>query len=147
MGDLARSRARRWLISASLILLMVGFLVGWVMLGIVSNSRREILSLETLEIVGWFDFIIEALISVAVLLLGQAVVTYEVFTGKTLPRRGLSQYWRRAVILATGYSLVLAWSLTIQLRPIYSLLLSTLLMVVLYALLGWRAYAERERFI
>jgi signal transduction histidine kinase len=147
MGDLARTRARRWLISASLILLLVSLLVGWVMVWIVRRVQPDILSFETVEVVSRFDFVIETLIAIAVLLLGQAVVTYEVFTGKTLPRRGLSQYWRRAVMLAAGYSLILAWSLTLQLRPIYSLLISMVLMVVFYALLAWRAYAERERFI
>jgi signal transduction histidine kinase len=33
------------------------------------------------------------------------------------------------------------------LRPIYSLLLTTLLMTVFFALLAWRSYAERERFM
>jgi signal transduction histidine kinase len=147
MGDLARSRAGRWLVSASVVLLSVGLLAGWVMVWVVRSMQQGNLSLETLKTVGWLDFVIETLIAVAVLLLGQAVVTYEVFTGKSLPRGGLSQYWRRAVILAGGYSIILAWSLALQLRPIYSLLLSMLLIVVFYALLGWRAYAERERFI
>jgi signal transduction histidine kinase len=147
MGDLARTHARRWLIAATLILLAVGLLVGWVMGWTVRNMQQDILSLQTLGIIGRFDFVIATMIAVAVLMLGQAVVTYEVFTGKTLPRRGLTQYWRRAVILAAGYSLILAWGLTLQLRPIYSILLSMLLMVVFYALLGWRAYAERERVI
>ena len=147
MGDLARARAGRWLVSASVVLLSVGLLVGYVMVWVVRSMQQANLSLGTLKTVGWLDLIIETLIAGALLLLGQAVVTYEVFTGKSLPRRGLSQYWRRAVILASGYSLILAWSLSLQLRPIYSLLLSMLLMVVFYALLGWRAYAERERFI
>lgn len=38
-------------------------------------------------------------------------------------------------------------SLTIPLRPIYSLLLSTILMTVFYALFSWRSYVERERYI
>jgi signal transduction histidine kinase len=147
MGDLARIHASRWLISATLMLLIVGLLVGWVMGWIVGNVEQGLLSLGTLEIIGKFDFVIETLIAVSVLSLGQAVVTYEVFTGKTLPRRGLSQYWRRAVILAAGYSLLLALGLTLQLHPIYSILLSMLLIVVFYALLGWRAFAERERII
>jgi signal transduction histidine kinase len=147
MGDLARSRAQRWMVSASVVLLGVDLLVGYVMVWVVRSMQQGILSLETLKTVGWLDLVVETLIAAAVLLLGQAVVTYEVFTGKSLPRGGLSRYWRRAVILAGGYSLILAWSLTLQLRPIYSLLLSMLLMVVFYALLGWRAYAERERFI
>lgn len=147
MGDLARSRAQGWLVFASLILLAVGLLVGWVMVWIVRSVQQGFLSPGAIQIIGGFDLVIETLIAMSILLLGQAVVTYEVFTGKTLPRRGLAQYWRRAVILAAGYSLLLAWSLTLQLHPIYSLLLSMLLMVVFYALLGWRAYAERERFI
>jgi hypothetical protein len=135
------------LISVSLILLAVGLLVGWVMVWFVRGSHQDLLSLEIVEIVLWFDLAIETLIAAAVVLLGQAVVSYEVFTGRSLPRRGLSQYWRRALILAAGFSLVLAGSLTLQLRPIYSILLSMLWMVVFYALLGWRAFAERERFI
>jgi signal transduction histidine kinase len=147
MGDLARSRARPWFISVSLILLAVGLLVGWVMVWFVRSWQQGILLFDTFETLGWFDFVTETLIAISITLLGQAVVTYEVFTGKTLPRRGLSQYWRRAVILAAGFSLLLAWSLVFHLRPIYSILLSMLLMVIFYALLGWRAYAERERFI
>jgi signal transduction histidine kinase len=147
MGDIARQRARRWLSSTALTLLAIGLLVGFVMVLIVRRLQQGSLPIETVEMVGWFDFVIGSLIAVAVMLLGQAVVTYEIFTGKSLPRRGLSQYWRRAVILAAGFSLVLAWSLTRQILPIYSLLLSILLVVVFYALLGWRAYAERERLI
>jgi signal transduction histidine kinase len=79
--------------------------------------------------------------------LGQAVVSYEIFTARTLPRNGLFQHWRRALILAAGYSLLVSWTLTIQLRPIYSLLLTTLLMTIFFAMLAWRSYAERERFM
>ena len=46
------------------------------------------------------------LIAAAVLLQGQAVVSYEIFTGRTLPRRGLWRHWRSAVILAAGYGVV-----------------------------------------
>jgi signal transduction histidine kinase len=75
------------------------------------------------------------------------VVAYEVFTGKTLPRHGLRRYWRNAMILAAGYGVVVGLILTIQLRPIYSLLLTALLMTVFYALLSWRSYADRERYM
>lgn len=147
MGEMARHRARRWLSSTALTLLAIGLLVGFVMVFIVRRLQQGSLPIETVEVVGWFDFVIGSLIAVAVLLLGQAVVTYEIFTGKSLPRRGLSQYWRRAVILAAGFSIILAWGLTRQILPIYSLLMSILLVVIFYALLGWRAYAEQERFI
>ncbi len=148
MGDLARRRARPWLMAASLALLMVSLLVGWVMFWLVLNARqRTLYGLEgdMASTVAWFDLIIAWLIAVAVLLQGQALVSYEIFTGKTLPRRGLWRHWRSAVILAGGYSLVVGASLALQLRPIYSLLLSTLLMTLFYALFSWRSYAERER--
>jgi signal transduction histidine kinase len=150
MGDLARHRARPWLMAASIALLLVSLLVGWVMLQVVLTSRRqtfyEIYKSMALA-VGWFDLVIASLIGVAVLLLGQAIVSYEVFTGKTLPRRGLMRHWRRAVILAVGYGLVVGWSLTFRLRAVYGLLLTTMLMTLFYALLNWRSYAERERYI
>jgi signal transduction histidine kinase len=51
------------------------------------------------------------------------------------------------VILAAGFGVVIGWSLVAQLRPIYGLLLSTILITLFYALLSWRAFAERERYI
>jgi signal transduction histidine kinase len=74
-------------------------------------------------------------------------VAYEVFTGKTLPRRGLLRFWRNAVMLSAGYGLLAAWSLTLQLRPIYSVLLTAVLLSAFYALISWRAYAEREDYM
>ena len=147
LGDRARTRSRRWLIATSLVLLVVSLLVGWIMLWIVESVHGRMFSPHLITTIGWYDFVIESLISLSVLLLGQAVVAYEVFTGKTLPRQGLALYWRRAVILAAGYSLLVSWSLSIQLRPIYSLLLSAVLIIVFYALLGWRSYKEREHFM
>ncbi|HEX6302864.1 MAG TPA: ATP-binding protein [Anaerolineales bacterium] len=147
MGDLARTRARRWLIAAALMLLLVGLLVAAAMFWIIANIPRGVFDPQAGLVLASFDLVIESLIAFSILLLGRGIVSYEVFTGKSLPRRGMIQYWRRAVILAAGYSLLVAGSLSIQLRPIYSLLLAGILMVTFYALLGWRAYAERERFI
>jgi signal transduction histidine kinase len=149
MGDLARSRARPWLMAASVALLLVSLLVAWVMLWIVLNARQRAngIHADMALTVAWFDLIIASLIGLAVILLGRAIVSYEVFTGKTLPRRGLFRHWRNAVILAAGYGAIVGWSLTIRLRSIYGLLLTTILMVVFYALFSWRSYAERERYI
>jgi len=150
MGDLARSRARPWLVTTSVLLLAVSLMVAGVMIWLIVNARRLSLagiSSEMVMTVAWFDLMIAVLIAIATLSVGQAIVSYEVFTGKTLPRWGLRRQWYRAIILATGYGLVVGWSLVIQLRPIYGLLLSTLLMTFFYALLSWRSYAERERYI
>jgi signal transduction histidine kinase len=79
--------------------------------------------------------------------LGQAIVSYEVFTGKTLPRRGLVRQWRQAIGLAAGYGLGVGLSLTLHARPIYTLLATAILMTLFYALLSRRSFAERERYI
>jgi len=150
MGDLARRRARPWLVAISIILLLISLLVAWIMLWIVLNARQRALYgiyTEMALTVAWFDLIISSLIAVVIILLGRVVVSYEVFTGKPLPRRGFFRHWRSSVILAAGYSVVVAWSLAIQLRLIYSLMLATMLMTVFYALFSWRTYAERENFM
>jgi signal transduction histidine kinase len=150
MGDLARRRARPWLMAASFVLLLVALLVAWIVLWIAWQAR----STRTLGVyagmvrtVAWFDLVIAALIGLAVVLLGQAIVSYEVFTGKTLPRRGLFRHWRSAVVLAAGYGAVVGAALAMDLKPINSLLLSAVLMTAFYALSGWRSFVERERYI
>jgi signal transduction histidine kinase len=147
MGELARLRARRWLIATSLVLLAVSLLVGWVLIWIVNSTWQDIFSPRWMVTVGWFDLLIAGLIAVSVLLLGQAVVSYEVFTGRTLPRRGLAQYWRRAVILVSGFSALASAGLALGLGPVYTVLLSAIMLVAFLALLGWRAFAERQRLI
>jgi signal transduction histidine kinase len=97
--------------------------------------------------VTWFDLIISSLIATSVILVGRAIISYEVFTGRTLPRRGFLRQWRSVVIFAAGYGVIIGWTLTFNLRPIYSLLLTTILMILFYALFSWRSYDERERYI
>ncbi|NWJ98316.1 MAG: hypothetical protein HXX20_21395 [Chloroflexi bacterium] len=150
MGDLARRRARPWLAATSVMLLLVSLLVAVVMFWIIINARqRTLYNLHNdMEIIlAWFDLLIASLVALSILLLGQAVVSYEIFTGNTLPRRGLRGQWYSAISLAAGYSLILGGSMANQLRPIYSLLLTTILMTLFYALFSWRAYVERERYI
>jgi signal transduction histidine kinase len=150
MGDLARRRARPWLTAASVALLLVSLLVASIVVWVALSARSQAPGVDYDRMgraVACFDLVIASLIAVAVLLLGQAVVAYEVFTGRTLPRRGLSRHWRSAVILAAGYGAVVGGSLVLRLRPIYGLLLATILMVVFYALFSWRSYAERDRYI
>jgi hypothetical protein len=152
MGDLARRRARPWLMAASLVLLAVslsiGTAAGWFLLTV--ESRPSPLSyLRMLPSLMGFDLLIDGMVAVAVLLTGQAIVSYEVFTGKALPRGGLLTYWRRTLVLAAGYGALIGATLSIppltDVDPIYRLLLATVLMTVFLALLIWRSYADRER--
>ncbi len=146
MGDIARSRARPWLVAASVVLLIVSLLVVWVMAVLLLGSG-DIFRADMAVPLAWLDLCIASLIGVAVVLTGQAIVSYEVFTGKTLPRRGLRRYWQQTIGLAAGYATLLGWSITMQFRPIFSLLLATIMMTVFYAGISWRSYVERERYM
>jgi signal transduction histidine kinase len=148
MGDLARGRARAWLIAASLLLLLISLVVIGALLWILSDVRGEsgyVITPDVVLALSRLDLLLVALIALVVVVLGQAVVAYEIFTGKTLPRRGLRRQWSRALLLAAGYGALVSWTLIVPLRAIYTVLLAALLMTFFFALLGWRSYAERER--
>jgi len=153
MGDEARRRARPWLIAASLVLLLVCLTLGAAVAVFLSRVQGRIFGVpsivRTLVVLMAFDLLISALLAVAIVLIGRAIVSYEIFTGKALPRGGLSRYWRRSLVLAAGYGALMGLSLSLpgasDIDPVYRLLLATLLMTLFYALLGWRSYADRER--
>lgn len=148
MGELARARARPWLVASSVVLLAVGLLVSAFVIVLYFSTAvwlgREA---QVRALLAWFDLMVSAMIAIATILIGKATVSYEIFTGKTLPRRGFFRQWRRAVILAAGYSSLLAATLTFSLSPIYALLLATVLLVAFYALLSIRMFGERERVV
>lgn len=150
MGLVARRRAQPWLSSASLALMVVSLLVTGVMLWIMQDANQRTfleIYLGAQLTISILDLLISAIIGVVIVLLGRAVVSYEIFTGKTLPRRGLLRQWRQAVMLAVGYGIVIGGTIAIQLRPLYSLLLTTMLMTFFFAMVSWRTFAERERYI
>lgn len=150
MGEQARERARPWLIAASVVQLIVSLMVAGVLVWLVDHSRRQSITdiyLQSLSTVLWVDLVVAMLIATAVLLLGQAVVSYELFTGKSLPHRGLARHWRMAILSAGGFSLIIGGSIAFQLRPIYSLLLATLMTTAFLALSSRQSYVERERYI
>jgi signal transduction histidine kinase len=146
----ARRRARPWLLASTVLLLVVSLLVAWVMSWIVVNARQRAAEglYTTMSVtLAWFDLSIASLIALAISFLGQAIVAYEIFTGETLPRRGFFRHWRNVLLLAAGYGIVVGGSLVVALRSIYVLLLTTVLVATLHALLSWRSFAERERYI
>jgi signal transduction histidine kinase len=147
MGQQARQRARPWLAAASAVLLFVSLLVAAILWWVLSASPAGARGSNARLILSWADLLISLLIAAAVSLTGQAIVSYEVFTGRTLPRRGLLRYWRLAIILSAGYGVAIGLSVSLGLPAIYSLLLSTCLLVLFYALLSWRSYVERERWM
>ncbi len=146
MGESARRRARPWLQAATLTQILVSLLVGWVMLWVVRYLNGQRFTSQTTQVIAAFDLSIATLIALSVIFMGQAVAAYEIFTGKTLPRRALRRDWRRTMILAGGYALLMSAMMALTPQPIYSVLLSALLIVVFFALLSWRSFQEREHY-
>lgn len=148
MGNLARRRARPWLVTSTFVLLAVSLLVVAALAWAVMDSGDEYASIDInqhlSQTLAWFDLIIATLIGAAIVLLGQAVVLYEIFTGKSLPRQELRRAWRSAVFLAAGISPVAAGGFLVQIKPIYSLLASLLLVIAFFALNTWRTFSGRE---
>jgi signal transduction histidine kinase len=134
MGELAFRRARPWLTATSLVTLGLSMVVGVGATGVPVVAPPVLL-----------DLLGATMLSAHVVLLGQAIVSYEVFSGKTLPRRVLARYWRNALILAAGFGGLLAVSLGLPLDQSYRLQLALVIVAVFYALLSWRSFEERER--
>ncbi|RPJ51454.1 MAG: hypothetical protein EHM21_02680 [Chloroflexi bacterium] len=144
----ARQRARPYLVFASMALLLAGILLAWTALWALNTHPVPTLSnAQTERIVQQFDLGVAALVALAITLLGRAIVGFEVFTGRPLPRNRFLRQWRSTVILAGGFGAAAAFTLTIELRPIYSLMLATGLMTLFYALYSWRSFVEREDFM
>jgi signal transduction histidine kinase len=150
MGELARDRAKPWLIATSMMLLLVGFLIAGVMVWIALRGNQLVESglYDNMTTgVAWFDLAISGLIALAVLLLGQAIVRYEVFTGKTLPQQRFMRHWRNVVLLSIVCGIIMSAALIRGIHPVYVLLMMAILVTVSYALFSQNSYAERERYI
>jgi signal transduction histidine kinase len=143
----AHARSRPWLLASTVTLLVVSALVVVFIARLLNQFDADRLATLDVRVIGVFDLSLSLLIAFAVLMMGQAVISYEVFSGKSLPRRGFVRHWRNVIVISAGYSMVVAGSLVAQLRPIYTLLLTTFLMVLFYALYSWRALVEREQFM
>lgn len=147
MGDFARQRARPWLVASSVLLSLISLLVAWVVGWIIFFVFESPFQPQTIHTLEWFDLVISSLIAMTVLFIGQAVVSYEVFTGRILPRRGLLDFWYKAILLAVSFGLGMSLVAFIPMRPVYILLLNAALVTLLLALVSWNSYAEREKSI
>ena len=148
--EIARQRSRPWLLGAAGALLAVSLVVAYFTASVVvlQNDRAGGgLSAISIQTVAAYDLALSLLIALSSLLLGQAIVSYEIFTGRVLPRHSFVRHWRNAIILAAGFGITVGWSIAADLRPIYSLLLATLLLTLFYALYSWRSFWEREQFV
>jgi signal transduction histidine kinase len=152
----ARQRARPWLIATTGDLLLVSLAVAALMLWLFAQARpvalwpgipnSQVDDPINLIIVG-ADLTIAALLLLAIGLMGQAIVSYEIFSGRVLPRAALRRHWRNALFLAAGYGSLASTSLSFSLPPIYLLLLTASLITLFYVLLGWRTFHHHEELM
>jgi signal transduction histidine kinase len=146
----ARRRAHPWLVAATLLFLLVSLLIAaliaWVIISINRNELPKVYGTLD-EVVAWFDAALALLVGLAVFMVGQAVVAYEVFTGKSLPRGELRRHWNNAMLLALMMGLAVGLSYARNTRQIYVLLLVTVMMTTFFALMTWRAYTRRQEYL
>ena len=147
MGDIARVRARPWLMLTSIQQIVVSVAVGAMLFWTARHEGEPGLFVDHLPVLNWFDFVIQILVAGSIYALGEAIVSYEIFTGKILPRQGFRRHWRNALIVSTGFSVLLSLALALALPPIYDLMVATVLIALFYALLNWRSYRERDRYL
>jgi signal transduction histidine kinase len=143
----ARQRARPWLMAASAAVLIVSLLMIDVMIFLVLYAQGrylEVLLDQPVIEAFWLDLAVSLPISAAVVLLGQAVVSYEVFAGRALPRRGLRRQWHLILVLAVLSSAIAGLTFAAQANPVFTIVVLTVLAASSYAVLGWRSYAERQ---
>lgn len=151
MGAQAREKTRPWLAGAGFVLLIVSVLVGYAILVVLQSSKQSDFLPEIFQTMaptlGVLDLILSILIMAAALLVGQAVVSYGLFTGKPLPRRVFKKQWINVLILAAIVAVIFAWSIQFNFALVYSLLLAVMIIVTFFALNTGRYISERDRAI
>ncbi len=146
--DTPHRRARPWLAAISFTLLCVGWVVIATVMWIAPHPEPLVtLAGRQRGILFSADLAVEFLVALALILLGRVIVGFEVLTERSLPRRGFFRQWRRTVIITAAFAIVVAFIYRIQLRPIYSLMLTTALTATIFALFSWRVFAEHEEFL
>ncbi len=141
-------KARLWLMMASVALLLASLVMVWTALWILESQPTPSLTRpEDVLNVKRLDLIVSGLVGVGVIILGRAIVAYEVFTGVPLPRNRFSRQWRSTVILAGAYASVVSFGITIHLPLLYIVMTVTLLFILFYSLYSWRSYIERDTII
>lgn len=153
MGEAARRRARPWMLATSAVMLLVGLIVGGAMLWLMLEAAAHTAAVSP----GWMrqvgstlirvDLAIVCLLALATIFVGQAVVAYQVFTGRSLPHRGLMRQWRGALVLAGLFAALAAvWALA-ALPAIHGMVLAGAIMISSLAYFSRRSFVEHERHI
>lgn len=148
MGEMARRRARPWLVGAGVVLFVESLMITVTVSGVlesIQSGRGALFTPSSPAALELADLIVSGLLAGAIVLVGRAVVSYEIFTGKSLPRGGLFRQWRNSLILAGGFGALVGGALVLPVDPLYAVGLATVLIAAFSALVTYRVHAERQR--
>ncbi len=148
MGESAREKARPWLVGSGFLLLLaaltVGYTIGWVSSQAKAQSSLLNLFSSIAETLAWIDLAISILITIAVILVGQAIVSYEIFTGKPMPRSGFMSQWILILIISSGLAILTSFMFELEMKRIYLLMFSVIISAGLFALFTWQVNVDRD---
>jgi signal transduction histidine kinase len=141
-------RARPWLIAAAMMLTLAMAVFAYTAYTIVPRAIPVYtVSENELRELYFADELVAGFIGLAVIFLGRAVLSNSVLTERVQGTPGLFARWRNVVGVAIVGSLFIALLYNLNIRPIYSVLLTVILAVMAYALFNWRQYVEHEEFM
>ncbi len=141
-------RARPWLIAAAMMLTLAVVAFAYTAYVIVPRAIPVYTIGENeLRELYFADELVAGFIGLAVIFLGRAVLSNSVLTERLQGGTGLFARWRNVVGVAIVGSLFIALLYNLNIRPIYSVLLTVILAVMAYALFNWRQYVEHEDFM
>jgi signal transduction histidine kinase len=148
LGEMARSRARPWLIGASIVLLLVSLMVGGIFVWLTQTARQTRIVADLIiaysTTLSVLDLILAVLLMTAIFLLGQAIVAYEIFSGKTLPSMGFQRQWRSIILISCVLCLLTAWFVTVQIPQIVTVIAILVILALSYSFFSHQIVRERE---
>jgi signal transduction histidine kinase len=141
-------RARPWLIAAAMMLTLAMVAFAYTAYVILPGAIPVYtISVNELREIYFADEVVAGFIGLAIIFLGRAVLSNSVLTERLQGGSGLFARWRNVVGVAIVGSLFVALLYNLNIRPIYSVLLTVILAVMAYALFNWRQYVEHEEFM
>ncbi|EMJ48852.1 ATP-binding protein [Leptospira santarosai] len=108
LPEIARNKAVPYLKTVSFVLFGVFFLIFFLFLGEGIGVIQDPVSRSDKEPKFFYGFLIgiQTLVATAVLVLGQALISYEIFTGRILPKISLRREWRKSILGFSAFSFV-----------------------------------------
>ena len=141
-------RARPWLIGAASMLALAVIAFAYTAYAIIPRAiPLSNLTPSLAREIFIADAVISGFIALTIVLLGRAVLANNVLIERVQSSQGFFSRWRTVVLISFVVSFFIAILYYAPIRPIYGLLLTTMLAVMAYALFNWQQYVEHQAFM